>query len=86
MLVAFTPHAWEDYLYWQRSDKNILRKVNRLIEETCRNPFSGIGKPEPLKHELSGTWSRRINGEHRLVYSLEEDTLIVLQCRYHYDS
>jgi toxin YoeB len=84
LLVAFHAHAWSDYLYWQQTDKNTLRKINRLIEDTSRNPFTGIGKPEPLKHELSGTWSRRIDGEHRLVYQLKDDLLIILQCRYHY--
>lgn len=84
MLIAFHQNGWDDYLYWQRTDKTLLKKINRLIEDTCRNPFSGFGKPEALKHELSGCWSRRINAEHRLVYQVKEDTLFILQCRYHY--
>jgi toxin YoeB len=84
LLIAFHANAWNDYLYWQQTDKQMLRKINRLIEDASRHPFSGIGKPEPLKHELSGTWSRRIDGEHRLVYQWREDGLVILQCRYHY--
>jgi toxin YoeB len=76
--------AWEDYLYWQSTDKNTLKKINSLIKESFKSPFQGSGKPEPLKYELAGWWSRRINLEHRLVYKIEDDAIIILQCRYHY--
>lgn len=72
MKIIFSEHAWEDYLYWQRSDKKILRRINKLIKEVMRTPFQGLGKPEPLKHSLSGYWSRRINDEHRIVYKVSE--------------
>lgn len=84
MLVAFHHNGWEDYLYWQRMDKSLLKKINQLIADIQRTPFSGLGKPEALKHELSGCWSRRINAEHRIVYQVKTDTLIILQCRHHY--
>jgi len=76
--------AWEDYQYWIDTDKKILRKINSLIKECQRTPFAGIGKPEALKQNLSGFWSRRITGEHRLVYKVENDVLFIAQCRYHY--
>ncbi len=76
--------AWEDYLYWQKNDRKILRKLNELIKETIREPFSGIGKPEPLKHALDGYWSRRITREHRLVYKVNNNGIHIVQCRYHY--
>ena len=76
--------AWEDYLFWQKNDKKILRKINELIKEIIREPFSGIGKPEPLKHALEGHWSRRINQEHRLIYRVTDDAVYIAQCRYHY--
>jgi toxin YoeB len=76
--------AWEDYLYWQQYDKSMLKKINALIKEITRTPFQGTGKPEPLKENLSGFWSRRINQEHRLVYTVEKGAVIILQCRYHY--
>ncbi len=79
------PGGWEDYLYWQERDRKTLQRVNELIRDTLRNPTSGIGKPEPLKSNLKGWWSRRITQEHRLVYRIEEKTLIILQCRFHYD-
>jgi toxin YoeB len=85
MKIVFMPTAWEDYLYWQITDKGILRKINTLIKEIERTPFEGNGKPEPLKHNLAGWWSRRINLEHRKVYRFEEDTVYILQCRYHYN-
>ncbi len=78
--------AWEDYLYWQKIDKKILNKINELIHAVDREPFSGIGKPEPLKHVLQGYWSRRIDQEHRLVYFIQDKTLIIVSCRYHYGS
>jgi toxin YoeB len=82
--LIFSEHAWEDYLYWQRTDRKILQRVNALIKEIQRTPFAGIGKPEPLKHGLSGYWSRRITDEHRLVYKVEADSLFIAQLRYHY--
>ncbi len=76
--------GWEDYLHWQATDKAMLKKINALIKEIERTPFEGTGKPEPLRYGLFGLWSRRINLEHRLVYKLENEAVIVLQCRYHY--
>jgi len=76
--------AWEDYLFWQKNDKKILQKINELIKEISRQPFSGSGKPEPLKHALKGYWSRRITREHRLVYRATDTSIYVAQCRYHY--
>jgi toxin YoeB len=82
--LVFTPNGWEDYLHWQKTDRTVLKRVNSLIEATMRDPFGGIGKPEQLKHVLAGAWSRRITEEHRLVYKVDGDDLIVLQARYHY--
>jgi toxin YoeB len=82
--LIFSDHAWEDYLYWQSTDRKILRRINTMIKETVRNPFEGIGKPEPLKHALSGYWSRRITDEHRFVYKVSEDSVHIAQLRYHY--
>jgi toxin YoeB len=82
--LVFSEHAWEDYLYWQRTDGRILRRINALIQEIQRSPFQGIGKPEPLRHGLSGYWSRRINEEARMVYRGEGDSLLIAQLRYHY--
>lgn len=84
MEILFSDEAWEDYLYWQSHDKKILKRVNELIKAIQRTPFEGVGKPEPLKHTLTGYWSRRINQEHRLVYAVQEGVLEVHQCRYHY--
>ena len=86
MLLAWTPQAWEDYLFWQATDKRTLKRINELLRDALRQPFAGLGKPEPLRFELTGCWSRRINQEDRLVYRLDAQgtTLIVLQCRYHY--
>lgn len=84
MKVVFMSGAWEDYLYWQQHDKSLLKKINSLIKEAMRTPFEGSGKPEALKENLKGFWSRRINLEHRLVYRVEENTIYILQCRYHY--
>ncbi len=84
MKVIFLSTGWEDYLYWQQVDKKMLKKINALIKDISRTPHQGSGKPEPLKHNLAGWWSRRITLEHRLVYRLEEEAIIVLQCRYHY--
>jgi len=82
--LVFSDHAWEDYVYWQNNDKKILQRINQLIQEISRNPYSGIGKPEPLKHGLSGDWSRRINDEHRIVYKTDKNSLFIVQLRYHY--
>ena len=84
MKVTFMDQAWEDYLYWQNHDKHTLRKINALLKDIHRDAFKGIGAPEPLKHGLSGYWSRRITLEHRLVYRVENGEIKVLQCRYHY--
>ena len=84
MKIEFSESAWEDYLYWQKTDKAILKRINGLIHDIQRSPFEGIGKPEPLKHALSGFWSRRINDEHRIVYSVEGRVLRIAQVRYHY--
>lgn len=84
MKLIFAEKAWEDYLYWQKTDKKILKRINSLIKDIQREPFDGIGKPEPLKHALSGYWSRRINDEHRIVYKIHKDSLLVAQLRYHY--
>ncbi|HHT9106145.1 MAG TPA: Txe/YoeB family addiction module toxin [Candidatus Wujingus californicus] len=84
MKLIFSEHAWEDYLYWQETDRKMFKRINRLIREIMRNPFTGSGKPEPLKHGLSGYWSRRINDEHRIVYRPAEDAIFIAQLRYHY--
>lgn len=84
MIISFTQIAFEDYQNWSKNDKLIFKKINILIKEILRTPFTGTGKPEPLKHELSGYWSRRINDEHRLVYKVEEDEVLVISCMYHY--
>jgi len=84
MKIVFLSSAWEDYLYWQNTDKAMLKKVNAMIKEIERTPFEGTGKPEALKHNLAGWWSRRMNLEHRLVYKIDKGSIVVLQCRYHY--
>jgi toxin YoeB len=84
MKLIFLSTGWEDYLYWQVTDKKTLKKINALVKEIQRSPFQGNGKPEPLKHDLAGWWSRRIDLEHRLVYRVENESLFILQCRYHY--
>ncbi len=84
MTLIFSSNAWDDYLYWQKTDRALLKRINKLIKDIQRDPFDGIGKPEPLKHNLTGYWSRRINQEHRLVYKVTDDALLVAQCRYHY--
>jgi toxin YoeB len=81
--LIFATTAWEDYLYWQETDKKILKRINKLIKDIRRSPFEGIGEPEPLKHNWSGFWSRRITKEHRLVYAVENGDLLIAQCRYH---
>lgn len=84
MQIKFDENAWEDYLYWQQTDRTILKRINQLIHEIQRDPFSGIGKPEPLKHALSGFWSRRIDERHRLVYAADDGVPVIAQCRDHY--
>ena len=84
MAIKFSDEAWEDYLYRQKTDKSVLKRINILLRDVQRSPFAGIGKPEPLKHHLAGFWSRRIDDEHRLVYAVQEGCVLVAQCRYHY--
>ena len=84
MRLIFAREAWEDYLYWQKQDRRMVERINTLIRETQREPFAGLGKPEPLKHALAGFWSRRINDEHRMVYKVEGGALLLAQLRYHY--
>lgn len=84
MKIAWSIRAWNDYEYWQKTDKKKLLRINTLIKETLRNPYEGIGVPKPLKHELQGYWSRRIDKEHRLIYSYTEVELLIVGCRYHY--
>ena len=85
MNILFSARSWEDYVHWQQTDKKVLRKINELLKDISRSPHAGIGKPEPLKHALSGWWSRRITDEHRLVYKVEGDPIRVAQARYHYE-
>ncbi len=82
--ILWHKRAWDDYLYWQKHDKAIMLKINKLIKECLQTPYEGSGKPEPLKHNLSGQWSRRINREHRLIYKMTDEGILILQCRYHY--
>jgi len=84
MKITFLGQAWEDYLYWQATDRVTLKKINTLVKEIERMPFEGSGKPESLKHNLAGWWSRRINLEHRIAYKIDNDAIVILQCRYHY--
>lgn len=84
-MIQWDFDAWEDYLYWQTNDKKILKRINQLLKDICRSPFKGIGKPEPLKGNLTGFWSRRINDEHRIVYIVEERAIIIFSCRGHYE-
>jgi len=84
MKLIFSDAAWEDYLYWQKQDKRMVERINKLIKETQREPFAGVGKPEPLKHALAGYWSRRITEEHRMVYKIDGDSMLLAQLRYHY--
>ncbi|MDR6570153.1 toxin YoeB [Chitinophaga ginsengisegetis] len=84
MTLTWDSNAWEDYLYWQQNDRKIMKKINELLKDTMRQPFEGLGKPELLKENLAGCWSRRIDQEHRLVYKVIEDSIYILQCRYHY--
>ena len=84
MLLSWTEEAWEDYLYWQTTNKQNVKRINTLIKSMLRTPFVGIGKPEPLKHDLSGSWSRRIDQVNRIVYDVADNQIIIKQCRYHY--
>ncbi|TAL45574.1 MAG: Txe/YoeB family addiction module toxin [Methylovulum sp.] len=84
MNLVFSDHAWEEYLHWQQTDNKMLQRINTLIKDIKRSPFNGIGKPEPLKHAFSGYWSRRINDEHRLVYKVTANAVLIAQLRYHY--
>jgi toxin YoeB len=83
-ILAWTRESWKDYIYWQGQDKKTLKRINKLITDTQRSPFEGIGKPEPLKENLSGFWSRRIDDGHRLVYAVDDKKLTIISCRYHY--
>lgn len=85
MKLVFVDESWEDYLYWQKTDKKILAKINDLIKDIYRNPFSGIGKPEALKYKYKGFWSRRIDNEHRLINQVRDDEILIAKCRFHYD-
>ena len=85
MIYIFVDESWEDYLYWQKTDKKILSKINDLLRDISRTPFSDLGKPEPLKHKYKGFWSRRIDGEHRLIYKVKDDEILIAKCRFHYD-
>jgi toxin YoeB len=88
MRLSFNPNAWEDYLYWQRTDPKLVARINELLKDIVRHPFDGIGKPEPLRAEQKGYWSRRINQEHRIVYTVigkgDDQSVIITQCRFHY--
>lgn len=84
MKLAWATDAWKDYVYWQEQDRRMALRINELIKACLRTPFSGKGKPEPLRYTLKGLWSRRINGEHRLVYSVTDEALLIIACRYHY--
>jgi len=84
MKLLWSEKSWDDYLYWQKTDKKIVKKINELIKDIKRTPYNGLGKPEALKHQLSGFWSRRITDEHRLVYQISSNTVIIVACKYHY--
>ncbi len=86
MKIVFSINSWEDYISWQKEDKKILKKINELIKDIQRTPYQGIGKPEPLKYDLTGLWSRRIDREHRLVYRIRDEELLIYSCRFHYDN
>ena len=85
MKYIFVDESWEDYLYWQQTNKKIADKINSLLKDIARSPFTGLGKPEPLKYKYKGFWSRRIDGEHRLIYQVKGDEILVAKCRFHYD-
>lgn len=85
MKFVFVEESWEDYLYWQKSNKKVLKRINKILKDISRHPFEGIGKPEPLKHKYKGFWSRRIDAEHRIIYAVREDEILIAKCRFHYD-
>ena len=85
MKYIFVDESWADYLYWQKTNKKTLKRINDLLKDISRNPFFGIGKPEPLKHKYKGFWFRRIDSEHRLIYSVKENEILIAKCRFHYD-
>ena len=85
MKIIFVDESWEDYLYWQKTDRKILERINNLVKDISRNPYSGLGKPEPLKYKYQGFWSRRITEEHRLIYRVADDEIQIAKCRFHYD-
>ena len=85
MKYIFVDESWEDYLYWQKTNKKYMKKINDLLKAISREPYTGIGKPEPLKHNYQGFWSRRIDGEHRLIYKVKDDEILIAKCRFHYD-
>lgn len=85
MKYVFVDESWEDYLYWQKTDRKMLKRINQLLKDITRHPFDGIGKPEPLKHKYQGFWSRRIDSEHRLIYKVKDNEILIAKCRYHYD-
>lgn len=85
MKLIWSEKSWQDYLFWQKNDKKILKKINTLIKDIKRSPFEGMGKPEALKFELSGFWSRRIDSEHRLVYKVKDESIYIISCRFHYE-
>ncbi|MFI0937674.1 Txe/YoeB family addiction module toxin [Streptomyces sp. NPDC021020] len=86
MKIVFASRAWEDYLWWQQQDRRVLKRINTLVADIARNGNEGIGKPEPLKHGFQGYWSRRITDEHRLIYKVTDDSVLIAQCRYHYEN
>ncbi|MGM0649206.1 MAG: Txe/YoeB family addiction module toxin [Bacteroidota bacterium] len=85
MKYIFVDESWEDYLYWQKNNKKYAKKINTMLKDISRTPFSGLGKPEPLKHKYKGFWSRRIDKEHRLIYAVKDDEILIAKCRFHYD-
>ncbi|GJQ64710.1 MAG: toxin YoeB [Melioribacteraceae bacterium] len=85
MKYIFVDESWEDYLYWQKNDKKLVKRINELLKDISRTPFTGLGKPEPLKHKYKGYWSRRIDHEHRLIYKVTDDSILIAKCRFHYD-
>lgn len=85
MKYIFVDESWEDYLYWQKTDKKMVKRINELLKDISRTPFASLGKPEPLKYKYKGWWSRKINGEHRLIYRVKDDEILIAKCRFHYD-
>ena len=85
MKIIFVDESWEDYLYWQKTDRKILERINNLVKDISRNPYSGLGKPEPLKYKYQGFWSRRITEGHRLIYRVVDEEIQIAKCRFHYD-